>query len=80
MGNPRGRPRGRPRCKPAVYNVYTNYESIPMLMTVEQACNLLQMTDQTIYNYIRKGIIEACKIGDQWRIPKDKLLNLEVKT
>lgn len=69
---------GRPRCKPATYNVYTEYEKVPVLMTIQQAAILLQMSDRTVLNLIANGEIEAIKIGNQWRIPKDKLLNMGV--
>lgn len=69
---------GRPRCKPATYNVYTEYDKVPVLMTVQQAAILLQMSDRTVLNLIYSGEIEAIKVGNEWRIPKDKLLNMGV--
>ncbi|MEE0963686.1 MAG: helix-turn-helix domain-containing protein [Ruminococcus bromii] len=69
---------GRPRCKPATYNLYTEYEKVPVLMTIQQAANLLQMSDRTVLNLITSNKIEAIRVGNQWRIPKDKLLNMEV--
>lgn len=69
---------GRPRCKPATYNLYTEYEKVPVLMTIQQAANLLQMSDRTVLNLINSNKIEAIRVGNQWRIPKDKLLNMEV--
>ena len=69
---------GRPRCKPATYNLYTEYEKVPVLMTIQQAANLLQMSDRTVLNLITSKKIEAIRVGNQWRIPKDKLLNMEV--
>lgn len=69
---------GRPRCKPATYNVYTEYEKVPVLMTIQQAAVLLQLSERTVLNLIMSNQIEAIKIGNQWRIPKDKLLNMGV--
>lgn len=69
---------GRPRCKPATYNVYTEYEKVPVLMTIQQAAVLLQLSERTVLNLITSNQIEAIKIGNQWRIPKDKLLNMGV--
>ena len=68
---------GRPRCKPATYNVFTEYEKVPVLMTIQQAAVLLQMSDRTVLNLINSNKIEAIRVGNQWRIPKDKLLNME---
>lgn len=69
---------GRPRCKPATYNVYTEYEKVPVLMTIQQAAVLLQLSERTVLNLITSNQIDAIKIGNQWRIPKDKLLNMGV--
>lgn len=68
---------GRPRCKPTTYNLYTEYEKVPVLMTIQQAAVLLQMSDRTVLNLINSNKIEAIRVGNQWRIPKDKLLNME---
>ncbi len=69
---------GRPRCKPATYNVYTEYDKVPVLMTVQQAANLLQMSERTVLNLINNNEIEATKFGKEWRISKEKLLNMGV--
>lgn len=69
---------GRPRCKPATYNVYTEYDKVPVLMTVQQAANLLQMSERTVLNLINNNEIEATKYGKEWRISKEKLLNMGV--
>lgn len=69
---------GRPRCKPATYNVYTEYEKVPVLMTIQQAAVLLQLSERTVLNLITSNQIDAIKIGNQWRIPKDKLLKMGV--
>jgi excisionase family DNA binding protein len=69
---------GRPRCKPATYKVYTEYDKVPVLMTVQQAANLLQMSERTVLNLINNNEIEATKYGKEWRISKEKLLNMGV--
>lgn len=69
---------GRPRCKPAAYNVYTEYDNVPVLMTVPQAAILLQLSERTVLNLINSNEIEAIKFGKEWRIPKEKLLNMGV--
>ena len=69
---------GRPRCKPATYNVYTEYEKVPVLMTIQQAAVLLQLSERTVLNLITSNQIDAIKIGNQWRIPKDKILDMGV--
>lgn len=66
---------GRPRCKPATYNVYTEYEKVPVLMTIQQAAVLLQLTERTVLNLINSKDIEATKFGKEWRIPKESLLS-----
>lgn len=37
------------------------------LLTVEQVAHVLDMHPKTIRRYIRDGILEAVKVGGQWR-------------
>lgn len=48
------------------------------LYTLSEVADYLQVTHQTIYNYIRGGKLEAHKIGKEYRISAEavnKLLN-----
>jgi len=46
----------------------------PELMTVEQAAEFLQCSEQQIYKLIKYGCIPANKIGRNWRISKTALI------
>lgn len=63
---------GRPRCKPATYKIYTDFDQVPVLMTIQDTANFLNMRDRTVLNYIHENIIEAFKVGKEWRIPKEQ--------
>lgn len=40
-------------------------------LTVEQVAKLLQLHWQTVLNYIKKGRLNAVKLGKGYRIPKE---------
>ncbi|MBL8039546.1 MAG: helix-turn-helix domain-containing protein [Nitrospira sp.] len=37
------------------------------LMTAEDTCRFLKMTQPTLYRYLRSGQIPAFKLGNEWR-------------
>jgi len=38
------------------------------LYTVEEIAGILKVTERTLYNYIKSGVLKAVKIGKYWRI------------
>ena len=38
------------------------------LYTVEEIAEILKVTERTLYNYIKSGVLKAVKIGKYWRI------------
>jgi excisionase family DNA binding protein len=55
--------------------VYQNWESVPQILTVEQAANLLQMDTQTVRRLSREGNMPgAIKVGKFWRFDKNKIM------
>ena len=50
--------------------------SHPDLMSPEEAGKAMGVTRQTIYNWIRKGILKSIKVGDVRRITKADLNEL----
>lgn len=38
------------------------------IYTLEEVRNILQLTQRTIYNYIKGGKLKASKIGKYWRV------------
>lgn len=43
------------------------------LLTIKQVSELTNVTTQTINNHIKSGIINATKVGSQWRISRQAL-------
>lgn len=41
--------------------------------SVEELTELLQVTQRTIYNYIKGGNLKAVKIGKYWRVTEEAL-------
>lgn len=46
------------------------------LYTVKEACELLKLTRQTLWNYCKEGKIEVVKIGTNIRIKESELKKL----
>jgi excisionase family DNA binding protein len=38
------------------------------LYTIEEIAEILKVTERTLYNYIKSGVLKAVKIGKYWRI------------
>jgi len=45
------------------------------LYTVEEIAGILKVTERTLYNYIKSGLLKAIKIGKYWRIKHADLQN-----
>lgn len=43
------------------------------LYTVDEVMALLQVTQRTIYNYIKSGKIKAIKVGKYWRFTEESI-------
>lgn len=43
------------------------------LLTIKQVASLTGLNPQTIINHIKSGIIQAKKVGSQWRITRQAL-------
>ncbi len=49
---------------------------MPDFMTIKEASELLRLTDRTTYDLARRGRLPgAAKVGGQWRLDKQKLLD-----
>ena len=46
----------------------------PTLLTVREVAELLRVHQRTAYRLITGGTIKAIKIGSQWRVPEEALL------
>ncbi len=40
------------------------------LYTIQQVMSRLQVSDETVYRYIRRGKLRASKVGGLWRVSK----------
>lgn len=40
------------------------------LYTIQQVMSHLQVSDETVYRYIRRGKLRASKVGGLWRVSK----------
>ena len=47
------------------------------LITAAEAAQLLGVSDQTVINWLRRGIIVGQKVGRTWAIPESSLENIE---
>ena len=52
---------------------YSSWNLAPALLTTEQAGLLLQMTPEHVKRLCAKKKLPAQKIGNLWRVDKDKL-------
>jgi len=50
------------------------YEKIPEIMTVKECQNILKVGKNTLLNLISSGEIEAFRIGNRWKIPKESVI------
>jgi excisionase family DNA binding protein len=49
------------------------FEGQPQTLTVTQVAQILGMTKQGVYNWVRDGVIPAYKVGSTWFIVRDEL-------
>ena len=53
---------------------YTDYEQLPLILTVEDITKILGIGKNTAYDLIRCGKIRSVRVGHKIRISKDALL------
>ncbi len=56
--------------------VYTSYEDIPVMMTVEEFGRLMRVSRNTAYAFVREGLVPTVKVGRQFRIYRGDILRL----
>ena len=56
--------------------VYTSYEDIPVMMTVEEFGKLMRVSRNTAYAFVRDGLVPTVKVGRQIRIYRGDILQL----
>lgn len=55
---------------------YTNYESLPIFLTIDDLMALLNIGRNSAYDLIRSGQIYSLRVGRQIRIPKESIYRL----
>lgn len=53
---------------------YTDYEQLPLVLSVADVIDVLKIGRNTAYDLIRSEKIRSIRIGHKIRIPKDSLL------
>ena len=54
---------------------YTSTDELPLIMTFNEAKETLMISRQTLLKLLWSDTIHGIKVGHQWRISKDELLN-----
>ncbi len=52
---------------------FKSWESVPAVITLNDASILLQIPEDTLRRHLEAGIIPGVKIGKQWRLDKAKI-------
>lgn len=53
---------------------YTNFESMPLVLSVEDIADTLAIGRNKAYGLINSGTIKALRIGQHYRIPRDEFI------
>ncbi len=54
---------------------YTNFEAMPLVLSVEDITNTLAIGRNKAYALVNSGSIPALKIGQHYRIPRDEFID-----
>ena len=57
-------------------NTYTDYQSLPLFLSIDELTEVLNIGKNTAYDLVRSGKIKSVRVGRQFRIPKDALLDV----
>ena len=55
---------------------YYSWDEVPAILTLEQVGVLLDFNEESTRRYCMNGDLPAVKIGKQWRIDKQKLMEM----
>jgi len=55
---------------------YRSYDELPLVLSVPQVAEILEIGRNTAYDLVRCGEIRSIRIGRQIKIPKDALIEL----
>lgn len=54
---------------------YTDYNDLPLVLTVDQLADILGIGRNTAYDLVRSDRIRTIRVGRQIRIPRDALID-----
>lgn len=54
---------------------YYNWDNIPVLLSLQEASVLLQVTPECIRKYCISGKLPAIQIGKSWHVDRDALMH-----
>ena len=57
-------------------NTYTDFQSLPLFLSVDELTEVLNIGKNTAYDLVRSGKIKSMRVGRQIRIPKESLLEV----
>ena len=57
-----------------------DFEKLPIYLTIDELCAVLNVGKSSAYNYVRSGLIYSIRIGKQIRIPKAGLKDIAVQS
>jgi len=61
------------RCEKPRYTTYVNWDRLPVILTTEEACALLRVSDKTAQGLISSGKILGNRVGKLYRFDRDSL-------
>lgn len=56
------------------------FDNYPDVLTVEEACEVLRVGYNTIYDYLNSGRLKAYRNGRVWRIPKQSVTDFIIES
>ncbi len=54
--------------------MYQNFDQLPLVLSVPQVAQVLNLGRDTTYDLVRSGHIRSVRVGRQYRVPKAAIL------
>lgn len=51
----------------------TDWEHLPVLLNMQEACRVLRCSDTTVAKHINQGHFKGKRLGRDWRIDRDSV-------
>lgn len=66
-----------PRCrKPVWTKTYTDWDQVPIFMTVQEVCILLRRSDESVRQMVKDGTLKGITEGHKFLITKQSIIDL----